>query len=36
MAFSYGRKFRRIAAEALAADPAEMRPRALLLLADRC
>jgi hypothetical protein len=32
MAFSYGRKFRRIAAQALAADPREMRERMARIL----
>jgi hypothetical protein len=35
MAFSYGRKFRRIAAEALSADPSEMRERMARILPPR-
>jgi hypothetical protein len=35
MAFSYGRKFRRIAAEALSTDPAEMRERIARILPTR-
>ena len=35
MAFSYGRKFRRIAAEALSIDPAEMRARTARILPPR-
>jgi hypothetical protein len=35
MAFSYGRKFRRLAAEALSADPGEMRERIARILPPR-
>jgi hypothetical protein len=35
MAYSYGRKFRRIAAEALSTDPAEMRERMARILPPR-
>jgi hypothetical protein len=35
MAFSYGRKFRRIAAEALSTDPSEMRERMARILPPR-